>query len=98
MLFHSDSNITYIAHPVDRTISLVSRNLGTLQMLSGSQVVASDVRRSLFRNLVTQLGIERLDSFQAVASALYTHGKLEPSEGHDELALEMQLNVIAFYQ
>ncbi len=71
-------------------------------MIAGYQLEPSDIRRLLFRSLVTFIGdSKKFDAFEAVAGALYTEGKFDTSDddpySHPEMSLELRLNVVAFY-
>jgi hypothetical protein len=57
----------------------------------------------LFRFLVAHLGKnDKLDAFDAIAASLYTEGKTNTYDddlySHLEMALELRLNLVAFYR
>ena len=88
--------------PVDRTFSSNKRAEPGKHMIAGYQLEPSDIRRLLFRSLVTFIGdSKKFDAFEAVAGALYTEGKFDTSDddpySHPEMSLELRLNVVAFY-
>jgi hypothetical protein len=89
--------------PVDRaTSSNVWAGPGK-HLIYGYLLEGSYIRRSLFRLLVTFIGVKpTFDAFEAVAVALYTEGNSDTSDNdpysHPEMLLELRLNVVAFYQ
>jgi hypothetical protein len=72
-------------------------------MIVGYQLEPSNIRRLLFRLLVTFIGDSlRFNAFEAVAGAMYTEDTSDTSNddpySHPEMSLELRLNVIAFYR
>jgi hypothetical protein len=90
-----------VPYPIDRTLPTQSRQSTSTQMISGIQIPPRDIRRCLFPSLSVQVGANKLDAFNALASSLY----LEVNVGiHDdnsptvpEMALHLHLNLATFY-
>jgi hypothetical protein len=72
------SSQTFLPAPVDRTISTIIRDTLSFQMISDEHIPRYDIRRSMFRSVVAITGNDRLDSFEAIAAAMYTDGIVEP--------------------
>jgi hypothetical protein len=64
--------------PVDRTVSTIIRDTLPFQMIFDDHIPRYDMRRSMFRSVVASTGDDILDSFEAIAAAMYTDGIVEP--------------------
>jgi hypothetical protein len=90
-----------VPYPVNCTLPTQSPQSTYTQMISGIQIPPRDIWRCLFPSLTVQVGANKLDAFNAMASSLY----LEVNVGiHDdnsptvpEMALHLRLNLAAFY-
>jgi hypothetical protein len=92
--------------PPDRMIIPFIREMSAQKMIDGLEFRPWDIRRSLFRSLVSVIqtpdGYD-LDAFQAAAAAMYTVGDVSPNQDEDttslyeDRALELRLNVVSFY-
>jgi hypothetical protein len=101
-LYSGIGETSLVPLPVDRTFSSNVRAGPGKHLISGYQLDRSDIRRSLFRLLVTFIGAKlKFDAFEAISGALYTEGKYDTSDddpySHPEMSLELKLNVVAFY-
>jgi hypothetical protein len=90
-----------VPYPVNRTLPTQSRQSNYTQMISGIQIPPRDIRRCLFPSLTIQVGPNKLDAFNALASSLYSevnvgiHDDNRPTV--PEMALHLRLNLAAFY-
>jgi hypothetical protein len=90
-----------VPYPVDRTLPTQSRQSTSTQMISGIQIPPRDVRRCFFLSLSVQVGANKLDAFNAMASSLYSEVNVgihdDNSPTVPEMALHFRLNLAAFY-
>jgi hypothetical protein len=90
-----------VPYPVDRTLPTQSRQSTSTQMISGIQIPPRDIRRCLFPSLTVQVGANKLDAFNAMASSLYSEVNVgihdDNSPTVPEMALHLRLNLAAFY-
>jgi hypothetical protein len=87
--------------PADRNLSTRTISSKLYSLVSAPDIAPIDIRRSLFRNLEAHIGGSKLNGFDALAAPLYTEGKLyegDDSSNHTEMALELRLNLVAFYR
>jgi hypothetical protein len=61
-----------LPYPVNRTLPTQSRQSTSTQMISGIQIPPRDIRRCLFPSLTVQVGANKLDAFNTMASSLYS--------------------------
>jgi hypothetical protein len=71
-------------------------------MIAGPNFGQANIRRYLYHFHVISVGDKvKYDAFEAIAASLYTEGKFDTKEddrfSHQEMTLELGLNVIAFY-
>jgi hypothetical protein len=70
-------------------------------MITGIQIPPPDIRRCLFPSLSVQVGANKLDAFNAMASSLYSEVNVEIYNDNSptvpEMALHLRLNLAAFY-
>jgi hypothetical protein len=66
-----------VPFPVDRTLSITTCHSSFKQMISGTDVIPTDIRPLLFPSLVATVGGSKLDVFDAIASSMYLDGNLE---------------------
>jgi hypothetical protein len=79
LVFHKPMlSQTFLPAPVHRTVSTIIRDTLRFQMLSDNHIPRFDIRRSMFRSVVAITGDDILDSFEAIAVAMYTDGIVEP--------------------
>jgi hypothetical protein len=89
--------------PPDRDLTRLVRDImKSIKMISGDEIKPYDLRRSFFRSLVAVTSTPDdylLDSFDAVAAAMYTAGNLGSGDDaiYKQRALELRLNVVSFY-
>jgi hypothetical protein len=90
-----------VPYPVDRTLPTPSRQSTSTQMISGTQIPPHDIWRCLFPSLTVQVGANKLDAFNAMASSLYLEVTVgihnDNSPTIPEMALHLRLNLAAFY-
>ncbi len=95
-------DLVVVPYPVDRTLPTQSRQSTSTQMISGIQIPPRDIRRCLFPSLSVQVGANKLDAFNAMASSLYSEVNVgihdDNSPTVPEMALHLRLNLAAFYQ
>jgi hypothetical protein len=87
--------------PVDCTLPTQSCQSTSIQMISGIQIPPGDIRRCLFPSLSVQVGANKLDVFNAMASSLYSEVNVgihdDNSPTMPEMALHLRLKLAAFY-
>jgi hypothetical protein len=71
-------------------------------MIAGLNFGRADIRRYMFRSLAASVGDKvKYDAFDMIGASLYTEGKFDTNEedpfSHQEMTLELRLNVVAFY-
>jgi hypothetical protein len=90
-----------VPYPVFRTLPTQSRQSTSTQMISGIQIPPRDIWRCLFPSLSVQVGANKLDAFNAIASSLYSEVNVgihdDNSPTVPEMALHLCLNLAAFY-
>jgi hypothetical protein len=90
-----------VPYPVDHTVPTHSRQSTSMQMISSIHIPPHDIWRCLFPSLSVQVGANKLDAFNAMASSLYSevnvgvHDNSSPTA--PEMALHLRLNLAAFY-
>jgi hypothetical protein len=90
-----------VSYPVDCTLPTQSCQSTSIQMISGIQIPPGDIRRCLFPSLSVQVGANKLDVFNAMASSLYSEVNVgihdDNSPTMPEMALHLRLKLAAFY-
>jgi hypothetical protein len=70
-------------------------------MISGTHIPPRDIRRCLFPSLTVQVGANKLNAFNAMASSLYSEVNVgihdDNSPTVPEIALHFRLNLVAFF-
>jgi hypothetical protein len=73
-----------IVQCVDRTVSTIIRDTLSFQMISDDHIPHYHIGRSMFRSVVAITGDDILDSFEAIAAAMYTDRIVEPKTSQED--------------
>jgi hypothetical protein len=91
-----------VNYPVDHAFPTKKGEDSLAKMISGLNLIPTDIRRLHFVTLKASLADTNLDAFDAIAASIYLEGNLEKDIDGDfpyqEMALELRLNVSAFYK